>query len=79
MFDPPRRRADSGRYPVEMSPNSKAPDRANSHMAELVDAAVELQLELGPRAAASFLTANGASFQLTVRVLSEPGRRRRAT
>lgn len=42
----------------------------------MVDTAVALRVEYGPRAAAAFLDACGADFRLTVRVLSEPARRR---
>jgi hypothetical protein len=51
-------------------------DRPNRRLAALVEAALELRMEYDERAAAAFLTAAGADFALTVRVLSEPERRR---
>lgn len=51
-------------------------DRPNTDRAGLVDAAVSIQLEHGPQVAARFLTSGGVSFATTVRVLSEPSRRR---
>jgi hypothetical protein len=44
-------------------------DRSNTHLAAAVDQALDIHHELGPRAAASFLTDQGASFALTCRVL----------
>lgn len=50
--------------------------RANSTLADAVDRALAIEIEHGARAAARFLTDNGAGFALTCRVLAEPGRRR---
>lgn len=51
--------------------------RANLEAEHVIDLAVQLQSRHGKAAAARFLTAYGASFNLTVRVLTEPARRRR--
>jgi hypothetical protein len=53
------------------------PQRLNAEMARLVEIALEIQISYGAHAAANFLTAYGAGFRLTVRVLSEPRRRRK--
>jgi hypothetical protein len=57
--------------------NISQTDRLKEDIARLVDAALELQSEFGTRPAAAFLHAGGADFRLTVRVLLEPGQRRR--
>lgn len=49
-------------------------DRPDQHTARMVDLAIELEKKRGPKAAAKFLTAYGAAFRLTVRVLSGPRR-----
>lgn len=49
-------------------------DRPNLLLAALVEAALALNDQRGAKAAAAFLTAAGASFRLTVRVLAEPAR-----
>lgn len=59
-----------------MDSTFQARDRANVRLAELVDTALEVYLELGAPAAAKFLTNAGASFATVVRVLSEPEKRR---
>jgi len=51
-------------------------DRPDRDRARLVDAALDLQIEQGPQAAAAFLTDNGFGFSAVVRVLAEPERRR---
>ena len=52
-------------------------DRPNQQCARVIDHALWLVGKYGRRAAAAFLIAQGVSFRVTVRVLSEPGRRRR--
>lgn len=54
-------------------------DRPNTTLAAAVDLALDIFVELGPRAAAMFLADRGASFSLTCRVLAEPERRRTCT
>lgn len=49
-------------------------DRRDQRTARIVDDAIELKKKRGPKAAAKFLTAYGAAFRLTVRVLSGPRR-----
>jgi hypothetical protein len=51
-------------------------DRLNTDLAAAVDQAAAIHIELGPRAAAAFLEAQGAGFALICRVLEEPERRR---
>jgi hypothetical protein len=52
-------------------------DRQNTDLAAAIDQALHIQLELGSRAAATFLEEHGAGFALICRVLAEPERRRR--
>jgi hypothetical protein len=59
-----------------MTSIASTPDRPNAQLASAVDIALDLQTEYGRRAAARFLDVAGASFATTVRVLSEPDRRR---
>lgn len=54
-------------------------DRPNTDLSAAVDQALAVCLELGPRAAATFLEARGAAFALTCRVLGQPERRRART
>lgn len=51
--------------------------RSNTLLAAAVDQALNISLELGQRAAASFLIDQGAGFALICRVLTEPGLRRK--
>jgi len=51
-------------------------DRKNSDLAIAVDLALLLVETKGIERAAAFLTARGAGFALTCRVLAEPARRR---
>jgi hypothetical protein len=50
--------------------------RSNTDLAITVDLALLLARTKGPQRAAAFLTARGAGFALTCRVLADPARRR---
>lgn len=64
------------RYRVGMETTSTGAGRPNTDLAAVVDQALALAEKQGARAAAAFLTARGAGFALTCRVLAEPKRRR---
>lgn len=51
-------------------------DRENTQLAQLIDVAIELGNEQDLKAATAFLIGAGVGFATTVRVLSEPKRRR---
>lgn len=76
--EPPHRRGAAPRYRVRMDTSTINTDagRPNTGLAATVDQALDLAEEQGARAAAAFLTARGAGFALTCRVLAEPARRR---
>lgn len=76
--EPPHRLGTVTRYRVRMdtSTTSLGAGRPNTDLAAVVDQALALAEKQGARAAAAFLTARGAGFALTCRVLTEPERRR---
>lgn len=51
-------------------------DRSNDRLEAIVDQALTVFEQHGARQAAAYLTAHGAGFALTCRVLGEPARRR---
>ena len=51
--------------------------RHDAKTASLIEEALKIQKNSGGRKAAAYLTGNGVSFLLTVRVLWEPENRRR--
>lgn len=65
------RAASAGRYRTRMTS-----DRPNTDLDAVVNQALTIIIEDGPRAAAAFLQQQGAGFALTCRVLAEPSRRR---
>jgi hypothetical protein len=64
------------RYPAPLTSSTNTADRSAVQLAAIVDIAIELVAVDRRADAVRFLTASGASFATTVRVLAEPRRRR---